>query len=1138
VVSILIGFLLAGDRASARTITVGPGGEFATVQAAIDAAAAGDEIIVQPGLYRESIRFNGIDIVVRGTAPTDPAAVAATILEAATTGSVVMFWGNETSSCVLAGFTIRGAHPPRYRPRRQPAGIDGRDGRPTIEHNVITSNTGYGVYRSHGPIRRNTVANNRGTGLAMCNGTIQSNTVVGNMGTFYVLAGGLTLCGGVVQDNVIAYNQGSGLTYCNGLIQRNTIVGNRARNNGGGLYSCWGTIRDNLIVGNEAPQFGGALYECCQIQGNTIVGNQAAEGGAAMNCRWNSEITNCIVWDNRSTSGGEVIQYSVAPSYSCIEDWTGGGAGNLAADPRFVDADGPDEDPATLDDNRYALAAGSPAIDAGTRLYWSDWPVRDLEGNDRLAGAAFDMGCYEFGGAPDADGDLLADAEEAALGTDANDVDTDGDGLVDGLEGLRGSDPKAVTPPTVVRVPADRPTIQEAIGLAVDGEEVIVAPGTYRGGLRMLGRNITLRSEDPANPATVAATVIEATNLASAIALDGTEGPQCVIAGFTLHGGDAGVRGGTASQHALAQVRQCTIEEFAWGIVHLDGLITSNTLRYNDEAIHNCDGLIQHNEITSNGAVNAETGALTRCDGLIQHNRITENAGGLVRCGGVIQNNVIARNGVPDGDGGALRKCDGLIRNNQIVENVALAGGGLVDCDGAIRQNLIAGNRARIGGGLDQCDGTIENNVVTSNVASTGGGLYRCNGRVANNTIVNNAADSVGGGLMNSTGTVVNCIVWGNRPSAIASSFTLPAVAFSDVEGWTGSGEDNIALDPLFVDADGPDNQAATYADNDFQLALDSPCVDAGDPATSQSDGCRPPGLGAARNDMGAYGGPHNRGWLGDDSGAPELPDLTGGLSRDDAIQAITGEPLPINATIINTGDVATTGAVWVEFYAIDPRTGWRDYLCDSVRLGPLGPGEIVQLCHLAPRDVYARLRDGRYRTEMRIDALDEVRESDEANNTAFLTDLPIASNRPDLQCLGAGLWGVGQETALDPEGGQAVTVWVRVENRGLQAARSGFVVELRAMPPGPLGGVRPPGFLLCDPIPIAEPLWPGDWNASSRWLVATRPLPVGDYLPVAVVDAQDVIAEQSEANLYVNPYQLIAVRSRLSGAGTWALYE
>lgn len=43
----------------------------------------------------------------------------------------------------------------------------------------------------------------------------------------------------------------------------------------------------------------------------------------------------------------------------------------------------------------YALAAGSPAIDAGTNIV-SLLAARDIVGNPRLVGSRMDIGCYEY----------------------------------------------------------------------------------------------------------------------------------------------------------------------------------------------------------------------------------------------------------------------------------------------------------------------------------------------------------------------------------------------------------------------------------------------------------------------------------------------------------------------------------------------------------------------------------------------------------------------------------------------------------------------------------------------------------------------------------------------------------------------
>jgi hypothetical protein len=86
----------------------------------------------------------------------------------------------------------------------------------------------------------------------------------------------------------------------------------------------------------------------------------------------------------------------------------------------------------------------------------------------------------------------------------------------------------------------------------------------------------------------------------------------------------------------------------------------------------------------------------------------------------------------------------------------------------------------------------------------------------------------------NSSATVTNCILWGDSPHEIYNEGSLLTVSFSNLQGGlpanTVDGGGNIAVDPLFVDADGPDNTAGTGDDN-LRLSGGSPCIDAGDNA-------------------------------------------------------------------------------------------------------------------------------------------------------------------------------------------------------------------------------------------------------------------------------------------------------------------
>ena len=83
----------------------------------------------------------------------------------------------------------------------------------------------------------------------------------------------------------------------------------------------------------------------------------------------------------------------------------------------------------------------------------------------------------------------------------------------------------------ILNVPADYATIQEAIDAAVDGDEVVIAPGRHilnelsapDGALVIPDKTITLRSQDPTNPGVAAATILDG----------GTYGPIALVE----HGG-------------------------------------------------------------------------------------------------------------------------------------------------------------------------------------------------------------------------------------------------------------------------------------------------------------------------------------------------------------------------------------------------------------------------------------------------------------------------------------------------------------------------------------------------------------------------------------------------------------------------
>jgi hypothetical protein len=202
---------------------------------------------------------------------------------------------------------------------------------------------------------------------------------------------------------------------------------------------------------------------------------------------------------------------------------------------------------------------------------------------------------------------------------------------------------------------------------------------------------------------------------------------------------------------------------------------------------------------------------------------------------------------------------------------------------------VITGGKGRSVGAI-RCTAaspTISNCLIVGNRATDwNGAAILCTDSKAtfiNCTIADNRAGSFGAGLslVNSNVTVVNSILWGNRPNEIQTEDDgLPSICYSSVAGgWAGVG--NLVADPLFASlghwADGGnlgvtvpwDDPRAVWVMGDYHLqsqagrwdsrtgtwvwdTATSPCIDAGDPTTPI--GQEPSPNGGIIN-LGAYGG-------------------------------------------------------------------------------------------------------------------------------------------------------------------------------------------------------------------------------------------------------------------------------------------
>jgi hypothetical protein len=151
----------------------------------------------------------------------------------------------------------------------------------------------------------------------------------------------------------------------------------------------------------------------------------------------------------------------------------------------------------------------------------------------------------------------------------------------------------------------------------------------------------------------------------------------------------------------------------------------------------------------------------------------------------------------------------------------------------------------------------LANCVFSGNTATRGAALYAGGASAPElhvSTLSGNTATIAGGGVFGEVAGLIvpaspaiavrNGILWGNADAGgsgesaqLSVSSGTRDVQRSCVQGWTGAlgGAGNHGLDPLFVDADGPDDVDGTQ-DDQVHVFSGSPCIDAGDAAWLPAD--------------------------------------------------------------------------------------------------------------------------------------------------------------------------------------------------------------------------------------------------------------------------------------------------------------
>ena len=199
----------------ARITNTRTGRRYVSLQGAVDEAADGDRIVLGRGLYCENVTVSAKAITIQGEDPTDPAAVADTILRGITRGATVCV-ANMRTTCVLSGLTLTGSGIgvlcDQSTVRVEDCRLVGNrnsgfksQGAGTLYRSVIADNGGHGIEHQTGRRTQATVmtccvvTGNAGNGVQGVSAQIAFCTIADN-------AGSGIACQGSVTNSIVYYN--------------------------------------------------------------------------------------------------------------------------------------------------------------------------------------------------------------------------------------------------------------------------------------------------------------------------------------------------------------------------------------------------------------------------------------------------------------------------------------------------------------------------------------------------------------------------------------------------------------------------------------------------------------------------------------------------------------------------------------------------------------------------------------------------------------------------------------------------------------------------------------------------------------------------------------------------------------------
>lgn len=672
------------------------------LQAAIDAALAGDTLLVQAGTFTGNfVMKDGVNLIGGWNDLFNQKTQYGTILDGNANGRVVTQNADFTQLTIWENLTIQNGK-------------------------LKSNGKGAGVYL---------LWKSRLKDCLIQNNTFDQETVTECEG------GGLAQdkddnAGDIVADNcVIRNNEG---THGGGVYLRSTITNCVIENNktlknhpGGGVHLQWGRMYNCIIRGNHSSEDAGgvrAYGNCklvnCLIADNTCdvkVAGLALERtlGEVINCtivnndqkktdtdkeycgiRFDSnnagsnKFVNNVVWGNKA--GGVVQSQQISYSICKYSDATNNAIqGNVPGDfttpyIKLADdnaaADGPHfADPANGD---YALLKTSPLFEKGLAIADSYYVVATaLNGLPHLG--APEIGAYEI---------------------PVNTVKEGGD-------------------------------FQAALNATPVGCDLYVQAGTYFGNFTMKeGVNVSGGWNEDFTAQTDYATILDANNTGRVITQKAAFATLTIWENLTIQNGNdanASTGGGGAWLDRLGQLKHCLI-------------CNNTTTGYGGGVGHNVTAAATHGEVV-----------VTDC--IVRYNKSGKQGGGM-RVGATVENSLVERN-VSGADGAGLYLQHGCVRNCVIRLNHSTGNAGGIRAYGytEIYNNLIYANVAngQIGGisqGGANRNSNVVNNTIVCNKQISSTNPHRCGAMLGDNaknaTFVNNVVwSNYAGDVINETQT-------------------------------------------------------------------------------------------------------------------------------------------------------------------------------------------------------------------------------------------------------------------------------------------------------------------------------------------------------------------------------------------------